>query len=90
MQGKDAFVGRQSEKGSDIDFWHVSFTDPKFACIVKGIFLCLECAGVHRSFSTDVSRIKSVDTDVWTDEMLQVILSVYGASKKKFPQFTAC
>ncbi|KAM7447571.1 ArfGAP with dual PH [Porites harrisoni] len=44
---------------------------PKFACIVKGIFLCLECAGVHRSFSTDVSRIKSVDTDVWTDEMLQ-------------------
>lgn len=90
MQGKDAFVGHQSEKGLEVNFRRVSFTDPKFACIVKGIFLCLECAGVHRSFSTDVSRIKSVDTDVWTDEMLQVILLVYGAGKKKFPQFTAC
>ncbi|KAI5192031.1 ADP-ribosylation factor GTPase-activating protein 1 [Nematocida sp. AWRm77] len=38
---------------------------PQWASITHGIFLCLNCAGVHRSFGVRVSVVKSVGMDMW-------------------------
>lgn len=40
---------------------------PQWASITYGVFLCLNCAGVHRSYGVKVSMVKSVGMDVWTD-----------------------
>jgi hypothetical protein len=35
------------------------------------IFICITCAGQHRSLGVAISRVKSVDLDEWNDEWLQ-------------------
>lgn len=40
---------------------------PQWASTTYGIFLCLNCAGVHRSFGVKVSVVKSVTMDMWPE-----------------------
>jgi len=43
---------------------------PKWASINNGVFLCLKCAGVHRSFGMGISLVSSLQVDSWTDNQL--------------------
>ena len=43
---------------------------PKWASMNNGVFLCLKCAGVHRSFGMSVSLIRSLQIDTWTEKQL--------------------
>ena len=43
---------------------------PKWASMNNGIFLCLKCAGVHRSFGMSISLIRSLQIDSWTEKQL--------------------
>ena len=36
----------------------------------NGVFLCLKCAGIHRSFGMSVSLIRSLQIDSWTEKQL--------------------
>ncbi|KAI8617719.1 the Gap domain of Smap1l stromal membrane-associated protein 1-like protein, partial [Chytriomyces sp. MP71] len=41
---------------------------PKWASANLGVFLCIRCAGLHRNMGRDVSAIKSVTLDSWSDK----------------------
>ena len=43
---------------------------PKWASMNNGVFLCLKCAGIHRSFGMSVSLIRSLQIDSWTEKQL--------------------
>ena len=45
-----------------------NFVDPEWASIDQGVFVCINCSGVFRSFS----RVKSVALDGWSDKEIQV------------------
>ena len=55
---------------------------PKWASLNNGIFLCLKCAGVHRSLGVDISTIRSLQIDSWTDKQI-LYLSKGGNEKFK-------
>jgi hypothetical protein len=38
---------------------------PEWASQSLGIFICVECSGVHRQMGTHLSRVKSVRLDNW-------------------------
>jgi hypothetical protein len=38
----------------------------------RGVFLCIRCSGIHRGMGTHISKVKSVDLDVWTPEQMEV------------------
>ena len=40
--------------------------------LCRGVFLCIRCSGIHRGMGTHISRVKSVDLDVWTPEQMDV------------------
>jgi stromal membrane-associated protein len=42
--------------------------DPRWASTNLGIFICMRCAGVHRSLGTHISKVRSIDLDTWTTE----------------------
>ena len=39
--------------------------EPEWASINLGVFLCIECSGIHRSFGTHISKVRSVKLDKW-------------------------
>lgn len=39
---------------------------PRWASLSIGVFICLECSGIHRSMSTSFTRVRSVDLDSWS------------------------
>ena len=38
----------------------------------RGVFVCIRCSGIHRSMGTHISKVKSVDLDVWTPDQMAV------------------
>ena len=42
--------------------------NPKWASSKLGIFICLNCSGIHRSLGTHISFVRSVDLDIWKEE----------------------
>ena len=53
---------------------------PKWASLNNGAFLCLKCAGVHRSLGVDISTIRSLQIDSWTDK--QILYLSHGGNFK--------
>jgi stromal membrane-associated protein len=47
--------------------------DPRWASWNLGVFLCIRCSGIHRGMGTHISKVKSVDLDVWTPEQMMSI-----------------
>ncbi|XP_023409224.1 arf-GAP with dual PH domain-containing protein 2 isoform X3 [Loxodonta africana] len=44
--------------------------DPDWASYKLGIFICLNCSGVHRNFPA-ISKVKSVRLDFWEDSIVE-------------------
>ncbi|KAG8970454.1 hypothetical protein FRC03_008651 [Tulasnella sp. 419] len=44
------------------------------AFIIRGVFVCIRCSGIHRSMGTHISKVKSVDLDMWTPEQMASIM----------------
>ncbi|TFK85435.1 ArfGap-domain-containing protein [Polyporus arcularius HHB13444] len=45
--------------------------NPQWASLSFAVFLCLQCAGVHRGFGVHVSFVRSVSMDTWQEEQIK-------------------
>ena len=44
---------------------------PSWASINLGVFVCINCSGCHREIGVHVTKIKSVNLDVWAEDTLK-------------------
>ena len=45
--------------------------DPQWASMNNSVFVCLNCAGIHRSLGVEISYIRSLVIDNWDDSQLK-------------------
>ncbi|KAI1796177.1 ArfGap-domain-containing protein [Ganoderma leucocontextum] len=45
--------------------------NPQWASLSFAVFLCLQCAGVHRGFGVHISFVRSVSMDTWQEEQVK-------------------
>ncbi|MCE2055928.1 ADP-ribosylation factor GTPase-activating protein, partial [Datura stramonium] len=43
---------------------------PRWASINLGIFICLQCSGIHRSLGVHISKVRSTTLDTWLPEQV--------------------
>eukprot|EP01089_Gocevia_fonbrunei_P019613 TRINITY_DN69_c0_g1_i1.p1 TRINITY_DN69_c0_g1~~TRINITY_DN69_c0_g1_i1.p1 ORF type:complete len:350 (-),score=69.41 TRINITY_DN69_c0_g1_i1:85-1134(-) len=57
---------------------------PQWASWSLGVFICINCAGIHRSLGTHLTKVKSATLDKWTDEQLANMQSIGNARAKGY------
>nr|XP_060632994.1 arf-GAP with dual PH domain-containing protein 1-like [Anolis sagrei ordinatus] len=55
--------------------------DPDWASYTLGIFLCLDCAGIHRNIP-GISKVKSIRMDCWEEGQIEFLMQ-HGNAKAK-------
>ena len=58
-------------------FAEALWTDPEWCSVNLGIFICLECSGVHKSFGRNISHVKSVRLANWNESQTAVSFLIF-------------
>ncbi|CAL5370030.1 unnamed protein product [Camellia sinensis] len=49
---------------------------PRWASVNLGIFVCMQCSGIHRSLGVHISKVRSATLDIWLPEQVAFIQSM--------------
>ncbi|XP_073123355.1 ADP-ribosylation factor GTPase-activating protein AGD5-like isoform X1 [Henckelia pumila] len=49
---------------------------PRWASVNLGVFICMQCSGIHRSLGVHISKVRSATLDTWLPEQVSFIQSM--------------
>ncbi len=60
---------------------------PSWASINLGVFVCINCSGCHREIGVHVTKIKSINLDLWDKKILKYFKKINNKIANKYWEY---
>ena len=57
---------------------------PTWASVNLGVFLCLNCSGIHRSLGVHLSKVRSTTLDTWLPEQVAFVQRMGNSKANRY------